>query len=38
MGVLDADKLDADPYELFDSWFAEAKASEINDPDAMAIA
>jgi pyridoxamine 5'-phosphate oxidase len=38
MGVLDADKLDADPYELFDSWFAEAKASEINDADAMAIA
>ena len=38
MGVLDADKLDAGPYELFDSWFAEAKASEINDPDAMAIA
>ena len=38
MGVLDADRLDADPYELFDSWFAEAKASEINDPDAMAIA
>ena len=38
MGVLDADKLDADPYELFDSWFAEAKASEINDPDAMALA
>ena len=38
MGVLDADNLDADPYELFDSWFAEAKASEINDPDAMAIA
>ena len=38
MGVLDADKLDADPYELFDSWFADAKASEINDPDAMAIA
>ncbi len=38
MGVLDADKLDVDPYELFESWFAEAKISEINDPDAMAIA
>ena len=38
MGVLDADKMDADPYELFDSWFDEAKASEINDPDAIAIA
>lgn len=38
MGVLDADKLDIDPYQLFDSWFAEAKEAEINDPDAMAIA
>ena len=27
-----------DPIALFDSWFAEAKASEINDPDAMALA
>jgi len=27
-----------DPFALFDSWFAEAKASEINDPDAMAFA
>jgi pyridoxamine 5'-phosphate oxidase len=38
MGVLDADNLDIDPYQLFDSWFAEAKISEINDADAMAIA
>ena len=38
MSVLDVVKLDADPYELFDSWFTEARASEINDPDAMAIA
>lgn len=38
MGVLDADNLDIDPYQLFDSWFAEAKKSEINDADAMAIA
>lgn len=38
MGVLDADTLGGDPYELFDSWFAEAKETEINDPDAMAIA
>lgn len=38
MGVLDADKLDIDPYQLFDRWFAEAKEAEINDPDAMAIA
>ena len=27
-----------DPFALFASWFAEAKASEINDPDAMALA
>ena len=27
-----------DPFALFDQWFAEAKASEINDPEAMALA
>lgn len=27
-----------DPFALFASWFAEAQESEINDPDAMAIA
>ena len=27
-----------DPFTLFDRWFAEAIASEINDPDAMALA
>lgn len=27
-----------DPLALFDSWFAEAKASEPNEPEAMAIA
>jgi pyridoxamine 5'-phosphate oxidase len=27
-----------DPYELFDLWFAEAQASEPNDPNAMALA
>lgn len=27
-----------DPIALFDQWFAEAKASEINDPEAMALA
>ena len=26
------------PMALFDAWFAEAKASEPNDPDAMALA
>jgi pyridoxamine 5'-phosphate oxidase len=28
----------SDPYSLFDSWFAEAQASEPNDPNAMALA
>lgn len=27
-----------DPYQLFDQWFAEAQASEPNDPNAMALA
>lgn len=27
-----------DPFALFDSWFAEAKSSESNDPEAMALA
>ena len=27
-----------DPFALFDQWFAEARASEVNDPDAMALA
>ena len=27
-----------DPFALFDSWFAEARASEVNDPEAMALA
>jgi len=29
---------DTDPFLLFDEWFVEAKASEPNDPDAMALA
>lgn len=28
----------ADPFDLFDSWYAEARAGEPNDPDAMAVA
>lgn len=27
-----------DPFQLFDEWFAEARSSEINDPEAMALA
>ncbi len=27
-----------DPYSLFDQWFAEARASELNDSNAMALA
>lgn len=28
----------ADPFELFDIWFAEAEAHEISDPNAMSLA
>lgn len=28
----------ADPFSLFDQWFAEARAGEVNDPEAMALA
>ena len=28
----------ADPCALFDKWFAEARAAEVNDPEAMALA
>ena len=27
-----------DPFALFNEWFAEAQAAEINDPEAMALA
>ena len=27
-----------DPIALFDAWFAEARASEPNDPESMALA
>lgn len=30
--------LDAEPFALFEAWFAEASQSEINDPNAMALA
>ena len=29
---------DADPFALFDLWFAKARENEINDPNAMALA
>lgn len=28
----------ADPFPLFDEWLAEARAAEVNDPEAMALA
>lgn len=28
---------DADPFALFDAWFAEAQANEPNEPNAMAV-
>ena len=28
----------SDPFHLFDEWLAEARASEPNDPEAMALA
>lgn len=28
----------SDPFSLFDEWFAEARANEVNDPEAMALA
>ena len=37
-GPLHADGLNTDPFALFGAWFDEAKQTEINDPDAMAIA
>jgi len=27
-----------DPFQLFDQWFAEARAAEVNEPEAMAVA
>jgi pyridoxamine 5'-phosphate oxidase len=29
---------DLDPFALFDAWFAEARTSEPDDPNAMALA
>jgi pyridoxamine 5'-phosphate oxidase len=30
--------MSADPFQLFDQWLSEARASEPNDPEAMALA
>ena len=38
MTVLGADELNTDPFMLFKQWFDEAKDTEINDPDAIALA
>ncbi len=32
------DSLPDDPFKLFDLWFAEAEAGELNDPNAMSLA
>jgi pyridoxamine 5'-phosphate oxidase len=34
----DTDRAPLDPFALFEEWFAEARASEPNDPHAMALA
>jgi pyridoxamine 5'-phosphate oxidase len=33
-----ARRVTTDPFALFHEWFAEARSSEINDPEAMAVA
>jgi len=38
MTLLGADELNTDPFLLFNQWFEEAQKSEINDPDAIALA
>jgi len=38
MTVLGADELNTDPFMFFKQWFDEAKDTEINDPDAIALA
>jgi len=37
--LIDSDFTEAtEPFALFESWFEEAKKTELNDPDAMALA
>ena len=38
MTVLGDDELNTDPFLLFNQWFEEAQKSEVNDPDAIALA
>lgn len=38
MTVLAADTLNEDPFVLFKQWFEDAQQTEINDPDAIALA
>ena len=38
MTVLGADQLNTDPFVLFKQWLEEAQETEINDPDAIALA
>ena len=36
--LLHSELPETDPFDLFEAWFAEAKDSEPNDPNAMALA
>ena len=38
MSIDDSKFLNADPFEIFNEWFNEARITEINDPDAIALA
>ena len=37
-GVLEAADLPASPFELFETWFAEAQAADTREPNAMTLA
>ncbi len=36
--LLGMDRLSENPFHIFEQWFEDARAAEINDPDAMALA
>ena len=38
MTALGADELNIDPFVLFKQWFEDAQETELNDPDAIALA